>query len=53
MRSERRAEQQGLFQISVQAAPVMAAMKTPLNLKALYEDLLESFDKGDPQKVFR
>jgi hypothetical protein len=52
MRSERRAEQQGLFQVSVQSAPVFAASGTPLNLKALYEDLLESFDKGDTQKYF-
>jgi hypothetical protein len=52
MRSERRAESQGLFQTFIQAAPVLTASGVPMNYKALAEDLLETFDKQDTQKYF-
>jgi hypothetical protein len=52
MRSERRAESQGLFQTFIQAAPVLTASGVGMNYKALAEDLLETFDKQDTQKYF-
>lgn len=52
MRQERRAEKQALFQVGVQAAPVMAQAGTPLNLKALFNDLLAEFDIDDPEAYY-
>lgn len=52
MRSERRAEKQGLFQTFIQAAPVLESTGTHMNYKALSEDLLDAFDLQDTQKYF-
>ena len=51
-RQERRAEAQALLQITAQVAPVMAAVGTPLNLKAVYEDFLRAFGKNDLERYF-
>ena len=52
MRQERRAEAQAKMNVSAQIAPVMAAVGTPINLKAVYEDFLIAFDTLDPDKYF-
>jgi hypothetical protein len=52
MRQEKRAEAQAKMTVSVQAAPVMAAAGTPLNLKAVYEDFLDAFDVPDKERYF-
>jgi hypothetical protein len=49
-RSERRAEANSLFQVMAQTAPVVAAMGSPWNVRAFQEDLLDSFDKQDPDR---
>jgi hypothetical protein len=52
MRQERRAEAQAKLLVATQSAPVMAAVGTPLNLKAFVEDFLRSFDEDDLEKYF-
>lgn len=52
MRQERRAEKQAMFQAAIQAAPVMAAVGQPLNLKEFANDWLESYDVTDPERFF-
>lgn len=52
MRQERRAEAQALFTLALQAAPLMAATQSPINLAQSYKDLLEAFDKEDADKYF-
>ena len=57
MRQERRAEQTSLFQAALQAAPVFAAiaaqkMGRMINLDALWEDLLETYDKPNAERYF-
>jgi hypothetical protein len=52
MRSERRAEAQGAYQVALQAAPVQAAVGQPLNLKAFAEDWLDAYDKQDKERYF-
>lgn len=57
MRAERRAEAQGLYKIGLEGAPVHAAVAAagggkPINLDALFEDLLETFDKKDTERYF-
>ena len=53
MRNERRAEAQTLFQVLSQGAQVAAASGTPIDMKPVIEDLLESFDKQDTDRYFR
>lgn len=52
MRQEKRAEAQALIQIALAAAPLAAAVEQPLNLKEWIDDLLEAFDKDDPDRYF-
>jgi hypothetical protein len=52
MRSERRAEAVARFQTLMQAVPVMAAMGSPLNPKALIEDFLDAYDIQDHDRYF-
>jgi hypothetical protein len=52
MRSERRAEAQGVFQTFIQAAPVLTASGVAMNYKALAQDLLEAFDKDNTDRYF-
>lgn len=52
MRSEKRAENQGLFQVMVESQAVVAASGSPWNLKAMQERLLESFDVEDKEQFF-
>lgn len=51
-RQERRAEAQALLQVTAQVAPIMAAVGTPINLKAVYEDFLRAFGKDATEKYF-
>lgn len=50
IRQERRAEAMTLFQALVQAMPAFAAAQTPLNMKVLLEDLLETFNRGPAER---
>jgi hypothetical protein len=52
MRQERRAEAQALMTLAMQAAPLAAAVGQPLNLRQWVDDLLEAFDKDDPDRYF-
>ena len=52
MRQERRAESTALMQMAVQSAPAMAAMRTPWNLRAIAELVLDSYDVGDKERFF-
>lgn len=52
MRSERRAEAQGMFQTFIQAAPIMVQTQNAMNYKALAEDVLTAFDKQDTERYF-
>lgn len=52
MRQEKRAEAQALMQLAVAVAPLAAAVGQPLNLKQWVDDLLEAFDKDDPERYF-
>jgi hypothetical protein len=52
MRQEKRAEATSLFTLSLQAAPVAAASQTPISIRESYRDLLEAFDKDDPDRYF-
>lgn len=52
LRQERRAEQQALFTLALQAAPLAAAVGAPLNFRRWVEDLLEAFDKVDADAYF-
>lgn len=52
MRQERRAEAQALITLALQAAPLAAAVGQPLNLRQWVDDLLEAFDKDDPDRYF-
>lgn len=52
MRQEKRAEAQALMQLAITAAPLAAAVGQPLNLKQWIDDLLEAFDKDDPDRYF-
>jgi len=52
MKQERIATAQALFQISVQAQPVMAQSGAPLNLKASFEKLLDAHGVPDKEAYF-
>ena len=52
MRQERRAESQSLMQMSAQVQPIMAQSGAPLNLKAVYEKVLDSYDITDKERYF-
>lgn len=49
---ERRAQSQALFQMFLQAAPVLQMMGIPLNARAFAEDLLKSFGKDQVDRYF-
>lgn len=52
IRQERRAERQALLQVAAQVAPLLAAVGTPINMKAFMDDLLEAFDVGDKERYY-
>lgn len=52
LRQEKRAEAQAKLQVFLQAAPVFAAMGTPLNAKAYMDDFLEAFDISDKDRYY-
>lgn len=52
IRQERLAEAQARFQVAIAAAPVMAAVRQPLNMKAFLEDYLDAADVQDKEKYF-
>lgn len=52
MRQERRAEANALMQLFVQSAPVLAMAGTPVNLRAVVEDVLEAYDVQNPDRYF-
>lgn len=57
MRQERRAEVTAFFQLALAAAPTMAAiaaqrMGRMINLDACWEDVLETYDKRNPERYF-
>jgi hypothetical protein len=52
MRSEKRSEAQGLFQLAVQSAPVMAAVGQPWNMQAFGDKLLEGWGIEDTAQFY-
>lgn len=52
MRQERRAEAQAKLQVALQAAPIMQAVGSPMNLRAFAEDFLRAFDTEDVDRYF-
>jgi hypothetical protein len=52
MRQERRAENQALTTMAVQAAPVMQQLGVPLNLRRFWERLLDSYGISDKATFF-
>lgn len=53
LREQRRAEKNSMFQLAVQAAPLMQASGTPFNMEKFAEDWLDAYDTPDPQSYFR
>jgi hypothetical protein len=56
-KQEEQAASQGLFQVALQAAPVIAALSqagqaTMINFDAIFEDVLKAFGKEDKQRYF-
>lgn len=52
LRQEKRAEAQAKLQVFLSAAPVYAALGTPLNPKAFMDDFLEAFDISDKDRYY-
>jgi hypothetical protein len=52
MRQEKRAENQGMFQVMIESQAVAAASGSPWNIKAGQERLLESYDIEDKEQFF-
>jgi hypothetical protein len=52
MSQERRASAQSLFQIGVQSQMIMAQSGSALNLKALFERVLDAYDVIDKERYF-
>jgi hypothetical protein len=52
LRQERRAEAQSLLQVAAATAPVSAQLGAPLNMKAFWEKVLDSFDVTDKERYF-
>ena len=52
LRQERRAEAQAMMQLSASVQPIMAQSGAPLNLRAPYERVLDSFDVADKERYF-
>jgi hypothetical protein len=52
MRQEKRAENQALVTMAMQAAPVMAQAQVPLNLRAFWERLLDAYEVTDKERFF-
>jgi hypothetical protein len=52
IRAERRAEAQSLMTLFIQAAPVMASIKQPLNGRAYMDKVLKAFDIDDTDEFY-
>lgn len=52
LRQERLAEAQARFQVALTAVPAMAAIGTPLNMKAFLEDVLDAAGVADKDRYF-
>lgn len=52
MRQERLAEAQARFQVATAAAPLMAAIGQPMNMRAFLEDILEAAGVSDKDRYF-
>ena len=52
LRQERLAETQSRFQVAAAAAPLMAMIKQPLNMRAFLEDLLDAAGVQDKDRYF-
>jgi hypothetical protein len=57
-KQEEQASAQGLFQVALQAAPVIAALAaqgqaTMINFDAIFEDMLKAFGKEDKERYFK
>lgn len=57
-KQDEQASAQGLFQVALQAAPIIAALAaqgqaTMINFDALWEDTLKAFGKEDKQRYFK